>query len=162
MKIKVIIAALAIAATAIFSSQADARKISYRGFVDVAGGIPGNLAASTTHGIQWSPKVFTGLGGQVYYGLDDQGVGFDVYANFRMDFSTGKRWTPWFSLSPGYDINDEVGGFYGSVSGGARYAISNRVGLNMGLTFNYYGGIENSYWASDPCFMVGVKFGVDF
>ena len=130
----------------------------YRGFFEVTpsvGSVEFNLDITTTHGWQLDDKFYVGLGCGVlnllepdsytYYGLAPGELGIEseenvaelaipVFAKFRYDKLGVNRLTPFVEAKLGYCVVCEKGTpLYAGLSVGARYAITERIGLNLGI-----------------------------
>ena len=105
---------------------------------------------ATNHGIQLSRRHFVGIGaeliysnynlatdefgsniGEYYYGKSFA-TGLPVYAMWRMDFFSGRRWNPFIDLRGGWQFG-EAPGAYANFNFGMRMRINNRRGFNLSL-----------------------------
>ncbi|MCH5326117.1 MAG: hypothetical protein J1E29_02810 [Duncaniella sp.] len=146
----------------------------YRGFVEVGYSIATtkytdyedyNLSmftVSTTHGYQVIPNYLFVGAGVAYWNLTSYGESaLPLFADVRSDFYSFGRWGFFADLKLGYSVAGEQGLFY-SPKVGARYAITDKLGLNLGIggtlfrmdEFSYDGGLGVGYFA--------INLGVDF
>lgn len=142
----------------------------YKGFVDLGYGIgtgdfkTGRVEFSTTHGCQFAPYFFAGIGAGVNYFHDDSSVNIPIFADFRGTLPIpNTKVAPFLDLRLGYSILD-VEGFYFSPSVGCRIATSEKCGVNIGLGYelqkvkiDYYFGSE-----SVTAGAITIKIGYDF
>ena len=105
---------------------------------------------ATNHGIQLSRRHFVGIGAELIYsnyamatdgfgyGIDEDyesksfATGLPVYAMWRMDFFSGRRWNPFIDLRGGWQFG-EAPGAYANFNFGMRMRINNRRGFNLSL-----------------------------
>ena len=157
--------------------------ISYRGFADIDGGISiynGERAPiigiSTTHGMQLAPKFFIGAG----LGIESVGIdgSFDfddlsipLYGAFRNDHWTNKKISLFAEFRIGYNI--KLSGYmlnfiHVNPIIGIRFRISDRMGVNIGLSYAPYKKFDEYYWDGDRYYYedhhnaISLKAGIDF
>lgn len=87
-------------------------------------------------GYQIIPELFAGagVGFNYWYDADDSNIGIPVFADFRYDMRLDGKWGFFADVKLGYSLVD-IEGFYFSPTIGARYAMSERCGLNLGLGY---------------------------
>ena len=156
-------------------------KRGYRGFVDLGYaigklyGAKNRMEVTTSHGYQFNPYIYAGLGAGVHYYYDDgyfvyNGNGYfddskwavPIFANFRADFMN-KKIAPFLDLKIGYIIYNDANGFYLSPTFGYRFGLKSNLALNVGVGYNlqqakiksYGGGMTFSHHAS---FKLGLEF----
>lgn len=119
-------------------------KKGYKGFVDLGFGGDTNESkfsfyATTTHGYQFSEWFYAGVGAGYLmttekYNYYNKGSML-TYLDFRFTIPTSGRIYPYLDLKGGgafFDINS--GYFSGSL--GARYALTEKLGLSLGVYVN--------------------------
>lgn len=146
----------------------------YKGFVDLGYGIgvgdydEGRIEFSTTHGYQFSPYFFAGIGVGVNYFHEGDAVNIPIFADFRGTLPIqNTKVTPFLDMRLGYSVND-VEGFYFTPSVGVRLAVSKKCGLNIGLGYelqkakveyySYYYDFEDTVTAGAITFKLGIDF----
>ena len=161
---------------------------SYRGFADIEAGCFINIGTAplkaplfgitTTHGIQLAEKFFIGAGtGILISTLDLPYADFSAnrampfYADFRFDWWTGKKANPFIDLKLGGTITQSGGflgkGFYLNPTIGIRMRLTNRMGINLGLSYSclqsagYYECSEH-HRKSQLENAISIKAGIDF
>lgn len=111
----------------------------YKGFVDLGYGIgvgdysAGRVEFQTTHGYQFNPYFFAGVGAGYSYYTDGSVSSIPIFADFKAGFPIN-RITPFFDFKIGYSVLD-VDGFYLSPSVGARFATGARTGVSLALGY---------------------------
>jgi hypothetical protein len=130
----------------------------YRGFVDYGYTIGvgsyqlGRWELTTSHGVQFNPFFFLGLGsGFQYYctnGLSDLMI--PLFLDFRSSFTKDKV-SPIFGLKVGgaFYVSDEGSGLYVNPSIGVRCMVDEKRAINFTLGYTYQGlGVEthSSYY----------------
>lgn len=177
---KKIITIFVVVLASVFSMQS---AMTYRGFVDVAGGMGSTcLGFTTTHGVQISSKFFMGVGAGVNYSYDRMYVDYygekeyywhyfrpEIFLCPRLDFPIKNRFRLYLLCTPGMCVCEKVCfSFFGGV--GLRYALTSRCGLNFGITS---GSVVDGMYKSDASkghwddgytntFLIGLNVGVDF
>lgn len=130
-------------------------KSGYRGFVDVdACGADDSfyVGIGTTHGIQLHKNGFIGMGLKGGYVTEDDDFYGIVYARGRFDSDIFKqRWNGFMQCDLGICASENVGMSL-ALTGGLRYMMSSRLGLNLGLTVNY----------NPVVYGAGISIGMDF
>lgn len=133
----------------------------YRGFFEVTpnvGSLGFNLDITTTHGWQLDDKFYVGLGcgmlnlrelgSYIRYDLAEGEIGvygededveraIPVFAKFRYDKLGVNKLTPFVEAKLGYCVVCEGAPLYAGLSVGARYAITERIGLNLGIGVSF-------------------------
>ena len=111
----------------------------YRGLVDAGfclntGYHVGNrMELSTSHGYQFTPHVFLGLGVGIHYFFESDKVNVPIFAHARYDF-VDSAFTPFAELKAGYSAGTHPG-FYLCPALGWRFAVKGRYGLNIGIGY---------------------------
>lgn len=146
----------------------------YRGYVDLGYGIgvgdysTGRVEFSTTHGYQFMPYFYAGIGAGVNYFHEGSSVNIPIFADFRgMLPLQGSKVAPFLDFKFGYSVVD-IEGFYFSPSIGARVAISDKTGFNIGFGYElqkakayyYYG--YSSFEDNVTAGAITIKLGIDF
>lgn len=125
----------------------------YRGFVDAGYTIGvgdydfGRFEISTSHGYQFNPYVFLGVGAAIHFmpeyntkGMDialdsrDSKTDIPVFANAKFNFSKAKV-APFIDGKVGYYVTNN-GGLYYNVSAGCRIAINNKQAVNVSVGYS--------------------------
>ena len=117
----------------------------YRGFVDgqiaIASGKYGfsRYGVSTTHGYQFSPWFFAGVGYEYYLfkeQLDQNFSTHTIFGDVHLDFLKS-NYTPFFDLRAGYNTGKNMGMMV-SPSAGVRIALGKRspLALNLGVGYS--------------------------
>ena len=145
----------------------------YRGFADLGytigtGGWSGTnrVEFATSHGYQFNPYFYAGLGVGVNYYHDAELVEIPVFADFRTDILN--NWvTPYVDFRIGYTVYDRTG-FYMSPTVGCHFGFG-KTALNIGIGYtmqklpvDWYG--YGSYYGSSSENIGGfsIKLGLDF
>lgn len=150
-------------------------RTGYRGFVDLGYSIgvgdykADRLEFSTSHGYQFNPYFYLGAGAALNYFHDGDVASVPLFANPRLDFSTGQI-SPFIDLKVGYTVSEYVEGFYLSPSIGARFNLQNNKGINLSLGYTmqkveaYYYDYYSSYYNSSNVNVgaITLKLGLDF
>ena len=111
----------------------------YKGFVDVGGAFgvgtygDGLVSVSSTHGYQFNPYFFLGVGVGVNYHFNWSTVFIPVYADARGYFMNNDI-APFIGLKVGYSVFDGMG-FYFNPSVGVRFIATSKLGLNLSIGF---------------------------
>ena len=120
----------------------------YRDFVElgytIGTGLFGSdrVEFSTTHGYQFIPYFYAGIGTGVHYYHDASAVRIPIYADLRVDFMK-RPVCPFIDLKIGYTVYEDRG-FYLNPMAGVRFSIGRRNALNVGLGYTMQ-RIEYSY-----------------
>ncbi|MBD8349586.1 hypothetical protein [Dysgonomonas sp. HGC4] len=126
-----------------YSSNEYSLHEGYRGMFDLGYSVSVDVAElnrlefTTSHGYQFNPYLFLGVGGGVsfYHGNDSEStVSFPIFINPRIDFNTGKI-SPFIDLKGGYTLGEDVEGLYLSPSIGARCAITTGTAINFSMGY---------------------------
>lgn len=150
-------------------------KPGYKGFVDLGYGIgvgdygEGRLEVQTTHGYQFNPYFFAGVGAGFSYFHEGSLSCLPIFADLRGNLPiTGSKISPFLDLKIGYSVLD-VEGFYMSPSVGARIAVGQLTGLNISLGYEMqkwsYEIYIPGYWSEEGTENTGaftIKLGLDF
>lgn len=153
----------------LLSSNDKGIQSGYKGFVDFGYAFgTGDFGVDrieflTSHGVQFNPYIFAGLGAGINYYTDGELVGVPVFADIKGTFIKGNI-TPFIDLKIGYSFVD-VEGFYMNPSIGCRFGVGKTSGLNISLGYvmqkleyySYYYGSGNV-----TCGGISLKFGIDF
>lgn len=144
----------------------DSNITGYRGFVDFGYTVGlgdygvGRIELTTSHGYQFNPYFFAGIGTGIHYYV--QGVNTPLipfFADLRGNFLEGPV-VPFIGLKLGYSCSIDDGfygeGFYAAPSAGVKFMLGNRSAIN--LSFGY------SAQKSDGINMGGfsIKAGIEF
>lgn len=161
------------------NAYAQSDRVGYHGMVQggYSWGIGDNgidkKELSTIHGYQFSNNLFVGAG----LALQRVDLGWEkltyvpVFANIRYSFK-GNKFTPFTSLSCGYNPNENPG-MYCNLNVGMRYALTKRLGLNLGVGYEMQGGKASVgyyypstnttvYFSKKNASSIGIKLGIDF
>ena len=112
----------------------------YRGFVEFGYTVgtgdwedTNRIEFATSHGYQFNPYIYAGLGAGVNYYHEADLVEVPVFADLRADILD--NWiTPYVDLKIGYTVYDYTG-FYMSPTVGCRFDFGNPVALNFGIGY---------------------------
>ena len=121
----------------------------YKGFVEagytfgVGDYGEGRPTFQTTHGYQFNPYIFAGIGAGFNYFTDSKAIGVPIYADGRVTFIDNKI-TPFFDVKVGYSVVD-VEGFFFSPSMGCRFGFNNDTALL--LSFGYEMQLAKYYYS---------------
>lgn len=149
----------------------------YKGMFDIGYGLgvgdlegTNRVGFATTHGYQFNPYVFTGVGLGLNYYHEVESINIPIFANVRATMPI-KSIAPFFDFRIGYSAGD-VSGLYLSPSVGIRAAIGNKAGLTFSLgyevqkceTYNigYSGGYYYDYYDTGNAGAVTFRLGIDF
>lgn len=140
----------------------------YRGFVDLGYTIgtgdfgEDRIEFATSHGYQFNPYIFAGLGVGAHYYFDSEVVEIPIFAHIRSEFLNNSI-SPFLDFKAGYSVYDATG-FYMTPSVGCRFAVGKQSGISVGLgytmqkvEYDYY-----SYSGSENCGGFSIKVGFDF
>ena len=122
------------------AKPAQPAQYGYRGFFDV-GYTCGTsswvgtdrLEFNTTHGVQFSPYFFFGIGMGVHRFYDSGFTEIPVFWDFRADIVNYKI-SPFVDFKVGYTVYDRQG-LYLAPTVGCRFGVAGRVGLNIGIGY---------------------------
>ncbi len=152
----------------------------YRGFVDlgysfgVGDYATDRLEFSTSHGYQFNPYFYLGVGAAVNYYHDADVASIPLFVNPRVDIPTNSVISPFVDLKVGYTVSDNVEGFYLAPSIGARFNLQNNMGVNFSLGYtlqktdgyyyytDYYGNYGYDYLGKVNHGAITLKLGFDF
>lgn len=146
----------------------------YRGYAEVGGSVDmdlvntfGILDLATSHGYQFSPHFFlgVGVGVQVYSSMEV--VQVPVFGEMR--FHLLKKWvSPFASLRAGYSVSENKGAYFNPMVG-VRFGFKKHFGLNVGVGYTcqknaymddaYMGVVEGVYGDINA---VTLRVGFDF
>ncbi len=139
----------------------------YRGFVEIGYTVgtgdwgTGRVDFSTSHGYQFNPYFYAGLGMGVSYFHYEDLVEIPVFVDLRSDILN--NWvTPYVDFKIGCAVYDNSG-FYMSPSVGCRFNLNN-IGLNVGIGYtmqklDYY---SRYYYDKVNCGGFSIKLSIDF
>lgn len=141
----------------------------YRGFVDIGytfatGDYGANrVDFSTSHGYQFNPYFFAGLGIGISYFHEDELTEIPIFVDLRSDILN--NWiSPYVDFKIGYTVYDNKG-FYMFPSVGCHF-ILDKIGFNVGIGYTmqkleiYY---YRNYWSDRRnCGGFSLKLGIDF
>lgn len=154
------------------------RSKGYRGFVDL-GFTPGvgdlatnRLEFSTSHGYQFNPYVYLGIGaGLHYYYEGGDAFVIPIFVNPRVNF-LDTNITPFIDLKLGYSVVDAEG-FYFNPNIGVSFKTQERKTINVSIgytmqkvkynsyyDYSYYGGY--SYYSSGSVDVNGISIKVGY
>ena len=141
----------------------------YRGFVELGYTVgTGDWGANrvefaTSHGYQFNPYFYAGLGAGVnYYHEGDGVVEVPIFADLRADILN--NWiTPYVDFRIGYTVYDYTG-FYMSPTVGCRFAFDNSLALNFGIGYTMQKVELSSRYYSERINLGGfsIKLGIEF
>ena len=126
----------------------------YKGFVDIGTGFSVNgeqnniFSFHTSHGYQFNPYLYLGggVGFNFYTYPNVTEVWLPIFVDFRVNF-LNKRFTPYFDLKIGTNLNPSFG---------VSYIVGKRVALNFGV------GYMMTVLYNDPkrslLFRIGISF----
>lgn len=151
------------------------RESGYRGFVDAGYAfsvsqiefygssgrfdVSDRILLSTTHGYQFIPQLFAGVGvGATYWHeADDKGIGVPVFADIRSDFASFGRFSFFADVKAGYSLVD-IEGFYFEPGFGVRLGLNEKLGLNLGFGYQ----MQKVKDIDGSCDAIAIKLGIDF
>lgn len=111
----------------------------YRGFVEwdyslgVGDAKYDRINISTSHSFQIAPQFFIGAGASFSYLYDAEFYSVPLYAHLRSDILNNDI-TPFIDLKIGYSVGD-VEGVYLNPSVGCRFALTENLGLSVGIGY---------------------------
>ena len=144
------------------------RMAGYRGFVDLGYTIgtgdfgEDRVEFATSHGYQFNPYLYVGLGAGAHYYFDSEMVEVPIFAHVRSEFLNNSI-SPFFDFKIGYTVYDATG-FYMTPSVGCRFALGDRSGISVGLGYTMQ-KVEYDLWGysdSENCGGFSIKVGFDF
>lgn len=151
------------------------RSKGYRGFVDL-GFTPGvgdlatnRLEFSTSHGYQFNPYFYLGLGaGLHYYYEGGDAFVIPVFVNPRVNFIDGNI-TPFVDLKLGYSFVDAEG-FYFNPNIGVSFKVQEKNAINVSIGYTmqkakydyYYYDYYYSYYNSGSVDINGISLKVGY
>ena len=119
--------------------------LGYRGFADVGltvgGGEEGSIIEfSTSHGYQFNPYIFAGMGVGAHI-LDGDFYLLPIFANARVSFIDGPV-SPFLDMRAGYSIsvfngNGSGGGLYLSPMFGVRFMLGKSFAMNFSTGYSF-------------------------
>lgn len=138
----------------------------YKGMVEAGYGIGvgdwgiDRIVFTTSHGYQFCPYFFAGIGAGVNYYHDADAWGVPIFGNLRGSLPiNNSRVSPFIDMKIGYTVTDAEGFFF-SPSLGARYAISERSGISLSLGYEMQK--LDAYYSKVTCGAFAIKVGFDF
>ena len=148
------------------SSSENYLHTGYKGMVDAGYGIGvgdfgvDRIIVTTSHGYQFCPYFFAGVGTGINYYHDSDAWGVPIFANLRGSLPiSNTKFAPFLDMKIGYSVADAEGFFF-SPSIGTRIATSNRCGLNIGLGYEMQK--RDAYITKITCGAFAIKIGLDF
>lgn len=140
----------------------------YKGFVDfgyvvdVSGHHASKIELSTSHGYQFNNYFFLGGGVAVSHFTDANLTTVPFFINFKANF-INRPITPFMELRTGYSAGD-IEGLYSTLGAGVRFALRNKMALNLKLEYNLQEyDIPDYYWDSSyDLHGIGIKIGFEF
>jgi len=140
----------------------------YRGFVDLGYTIgigdygEGRFEMQTSHGYQFLPYFYMGVGAGMSYFHESKAVAVPVFADLRADFFNNSI-TPFVDFKVGYSVAD-VTGFYMSPSLGCRFGLKQNLALNfsVGYTMQKYDWETYYFNGTENCGGLNIRLGVEF
>lgn len=148
------------------------RERGYRGFADLGYTLgTGDWAIdriefSTSHGYQFCPYVYAGLGVGAHYYFDAETVEIPIFAHVRSEFLNNSI-SPFADLKIGYTVYEDSG-FYMTPSVGCRFALGEKNGISVSLGYTIqkirYEYYDYGYYeeGSVNCGGFNVRVGFDF
>lgn len=150
----------------------------YRGIVDFGYGIGvgdlgmGRIQLATTHGYQFNPYLYAGVGVCVNYYHEGEAFNVPIFADIRGTLPIrNTKIAPLVDMRIGYSVAD-VEGFYFNPSVGIRLGIGNNAGISFAIGYElqscetieiYYG--YGGYWYEEGFGNTGavtLRLGFDF
>lgn len=145
-----------------------ARK-GYGGFIE--GGytfrsLESGMNFSTSHGYQFNPYFYTGVGVGVSLLASDTKTYYaiPVFADFRFNFLNNSI-TPFIGVKVGYSFNDsELEGWYIAPAVGCRFSINRNLAVNLNIGYTRQKYIEKYAIVDDRDYCDGctIRFGLEF
>ena len=154
----------------------------YKGFVEagytfgVGDYGEGRPTFQTTHGYQFNPYIFAGIGAGFNYFTDSKAIGVPIYADGRLTFINNYI-TPFLDVKIGYSVVD-VEGFFLSPSLGCRFGVGNDTALLLSFGYEmqiaefqvrehlyrngYWEVLSSSYLINKNCGGLTLKIGFEF
>lgn len=131
----------------------------YDGYNTYKADISNRFMATVTGGYQICPEFFVGVGTgiQYWHQSDDGTIAVPIFADVRYDMRLDSRWGFFADIRAGYTVN-KIDGFYMSPYVGARYALTEKLGLNLGLGYE----MQKVKDVDGSCGGFAIKLGVDF
>ena len=156
-----------------YSSDNEIKK-GYRGFVDIGytfgvGDLRmDRLEFTTTHGYQFNPYLFAGLGAGISYWPDTEVMGYPLFVDIRTDIPTEAIFSPFVDIKLGFNPSNDHMSLYGNFSAGCRVAFSKHMAFNISLGFQiqkYQVDIHDNHGSHDEPFPsngLALKAGLEF
>ncbi len=151
-----------------FGGKGTGLKSGYRGFVDFGGGVgvgdwgDGRVGFSTSHGYQFCPYFFLGVGVGLNYHTDWDVVEIPIFAHLRSEFLDNAI-SPFLDVKIGYSPYDGTG-VYAEPSVGCRVGVTDKLGLSLGIGYEMQ-SLEigwGKYSDRKVCGAVSFKLALDF
>ena len=163
----------------------------YRGFADLEYYVPladlskEHFGFSTTHGFQFKPWLFAGIGAGLkishkkhfagVYGKYEDFYMFPVFADLRFDLLKS-RYIPFLDCRVGYTFGNKAYGLLLNPSFGCRMGLNDRIAINASLGYSLqstdlvahihgYSSIwhrENGEQQNNPYHCMSIKLGIEF
>jgi len=113
----------------------------YKGFVDIGYnlGVGSNrdnrIELTTTHGYQFFPYLFAGMGTGVSYWFGGEEIAIPIFANIRGNLPVSSfAFSPFADIKLGYSPYD-LKGLYGNFSIGCRFSTGGNCGINLSVGY---------------------------
>lgn len=143
----------------------------YKGFIEAGYSFgvgrygEGRPSFYTSHGYQFNPYIFAGIGAGFNYFVDSKAVGVPIFADGRITFFNNNI-TPFFDVKVGYSVAD-VKGFFLSPSLGYRFGFNNDTALLLSFGYEmqfaeYYAIYFRYYYDTKICGGLALKMGFEF
>lgn len=148
-----------------FNFDDGGRSAGYRGFVDlgytVGTGVYGEdrIEVSTSHGYQFNPYIYLGLGAGVHYYFGSEIFEIPIFAHVRSEFLKNSI-SPFVDFKIGYSVFDATG-FYMTPSVGCRFAIGEKNGISAGIGYTMQKA-ETWWGTTENCGGFNIRVGFDF
>lgn len=147
----------------------------YKGIVELGGGVGVGqygdefASLSTSHGYQFNPYLFLGLGVGLDYHFDYETVYIPIFIDARFNFKPiDKKITPYVGMKVGYAFVDDYSAYL-SPHIGVKFPISKKLNMSVSAVYsmqridvNYYSGNSYLYTLSGSMGGVGLKVGIEF
>ena len=122
-----------------FEDDYDGIQVGYRGFTDFSYTIGvhrsfDRVGIMTSHGYQFVPQLFAGVGVGFNYDYNGSNCGLPVFVHFRCDILDNEI-TPYADMRIGYSFLD-IKGFYLNPSVGCRFELNEKLGVNVGIGYS--------------------------
>lgn len=147
-------------------SQRSGNKAGYKGFIDlgytfgVGDWGEDRMSFSTSHGYQFNPYLFAGIGIGANYYFDSELFAIPIFAHIRANFIDNKV-SPYVDFKIGYSPNLDFEGFYMSPSIGCKIGAFN---VGVGYVMQKVKIVDDYYETLETinCGGISVKLGFEF